>query len=222
MRFTLWKNKLWLGAVLLLFAASSTYLRVMSRMLFEGDIFRWSYETGLNAAGDPVGVSGTGLFGHASYVAALAFIIAALLFSALRRPDRVSAFLLFAWSAISFLSSAQMILGVAEPVLISMDTIGIHNEPMDWRFLVFPGAVAVIGLLLFLSTLPSSYEPPVRPWTSRNSLLCMLAAAFYAASGVLLNLGEQHGNGDLAGIIAMYTAFMLAIAGLAPWEKRTA
>lgn len=220
MHFTFWKNKLWLAAILLLFAANSTYLRVMSRMLFEGDVFRWGYETGLNAAGESVGVSGTGLLGHASYVAAMAFIIAALLFSALRRPDRVSAFLLLAWSVISFLFSAQMILGVAEPVLISMDTIGIHNEPMDWRFLVFPGAVAFVSLLLFLTTLRLSFEPPVRPWTSRNTALCALAAALYCASGVLLNLGEQHGNGDLAGIISMYAAFMLAIAGLAPWEKR--
>ncbi len=221
MRFVLWRHKLWLASVLFFFAAHSTYLRVMSRMLFEGDVFRWGYETGLNAAGESVGVSGTGLLGHASYVAAMAFIIAALLFGALRRPDRVSAFLLFAWSAISLLLAAQVIYGAAEPLYTSMETIGIHNELMDWRFLVFPAAVAFLGLILLLTTLTPDYQSPTRAWTGRNTLLVAVAGALFAASAVLLNVGEQHGNGDLAGLAAMYSGFLLAIVGLAPWEKRS-
>lgn len=222
MRFTFWQNKLWLASVLLFFGANSTYLRVMSRMLFEGQVFKWSYESGVTAAGVVSGVSGLGLTGDVGFVAAMAFIIAGVLFSALRRPDRVSAFLLFAWSVISLLLATQTIYGAAEPVYISMDTIGIQNELMDWRFLVFPAFVALVSFLLLLSMMAPGSAAPVRPWTSRNTLLCVLAAASYGVAAILLNMGAQHGNGDLAGIIVMYAGFMLALFGLAPWEKKIA
>lgn len=218
-RFLLWRDKLLLVALGLFFFENSTYLRVAIRSALEGPAFQWAYYAGVTHTGAMAMVRGRGFLGHADYILAQAFIVLLLLVMGLRRPDRIFSGALLAWTSIALGMNAWLLWVAGDRMSSTKDTLGI-TIPAGWTDLLWPGAAWLAAFALFARDLLTRRDAPAIVWTGTNTILLAGAALVLAISGVLMNLGGQHGQMDFMGIGLIYVALTLFLAGLSPWGKR--
>lgn len=220
-RLLLGRDKLLLVSLLALFNSGSTYIRVALRALLEGRSFQWSYYAGLKADGtSPSLISGYGLHGHTEPLLVEAFVVIWLLWLGCRKPDGVFKAAFATWATIKLGMALWLAAGLGDQLRVSMETIGIVNAPMAW-FTVPPLALTWLmsaALLARHVTRPGSL-PEIR-WTRVNTGLLIGGAALLLLSALVLNLGVQHGLGDVVGIAVMYAALLALILGACPWEGR--
>lgn len=222
-RFPLWRDKLLLVTLLALFTTGSTYIRVLLRSLLEGPGFLWSYYAGVKSSDTPATVSGHGMFGHTDTLLIGAFVVLWLIWAAGRRPDRFIITGLLGWTTIQLGSAIWLASQLGDDLRVSKETIGLINVSFAWTTMP-PLVIAwLLSAALWVRTMMRRADPgPDAPWSTPNTVGIITAVIGCGASAFALNMGAQHGPGDLAGIVLMYLSLTALLLALAPWERKPA
>ena len=216
--YLLWRHKLLLGALLALLNAQSTYLRVLIRSVIEGPAFQWGYPVGVRD-GEAVMASGRGLLGHADHILVHGLVVAWLVWAGCRRADRAFRVALFGWTSIMLGLEVWFAATFGADMLVNKETIGLVNVPAVYIVLPPVALTWLLALCLLVQNRPDA-ALPVAGWTRLNTAFLGLGGLLLAGAAVMLNLGAQHGGGDLAGIVLIYMALTAAFLGLSPWKKK--
>lgn len=222
-RFTLWRDKLLLVTLIAVFITGSTYIRVLLRSLLEGPAFRWSYYAGVLDSERAAVASGHGMFGHTDILLINALVVLWLCWAASRRPDRFVVTALAGWTSLQLGSAVWLASQLGDDLRVSKETIGLIDVSFAWTTMP-PLIVAwLLSMVLMVRTL-TRHADPVKdaPWSVVNTACMATALACGAGVAFALNMGPQHGAGDLAGIVLMYMGLCAILLGLAPWERKPA
>lgn len=222
-RFPLWRDKLLLVTLLAVFTTGSTYIRVLLRSLLEGPGFLWSYYAGVKSSDAPAIVSGHGMFGHTDTLLFGAFVVLWLIWAASRRPDRFVITALAGWTTLQLGSAIWLASQLGDDLRVSKETIGLVNVSFAW--IVMPPLVLawLLTAALWVRTMMRRADPgPDARWIMPNTACLIAAVIGCGAAAIALNMGEQHGAGDFAGIVLMYLSLTALLLALAPWERKSA
>ncbi len=217
-RFPVWRDKLLLFALLALFYTYSSVLRVAIRAVLEGRDFGWAYYSGVAPDGSAAVAEGHGLFGHTDYLLVNALVVLWLLCAGLRKPDRFFQSALVGWTSIGFGMSLWLTFRFGSGLTSSKETLGLTALTHGWTDLLAPGIAWLLSVALLIRGAPHAADHPGR-WTALNRVLLLGSVGFLLVAALVLNLGQQHGGADFAGISAIYIVFFLFLLGVSPWER---
>jgi hypothetical protein len=219
-RFLLWRDKHLLLALIALFYAYSSYLRVAVRAGIEGRDFTWAYYGGVNADGSAAVVQGAGLYGHSSFLLVQAAVLLWLMCAGLRKPDRFFIAALAGWTTINVGTGLWIMSAFGADLTVEMQTLGI-SLPYFWITLLPEIASLLLAVTLLVRGLMRPRILPDARWTRLNSVLVAASVVPLLLAAFLLNLGPQHGTADFHGVGMTYIAILLFFVGMCPWERRS-
>lgn len=219
-RYLLLRHKLLLATAAALLTAQSTYIRVLFRAAVEGPVFSWAYVSGVDRQGDAVTAGGHGLTGHVEYLLIHALGLLWLLWAGLRRADGLFRLALFGWMTLALGMELWFASTFGVEMTVTKRTIGLIGVPAVYINLPPIALTWLLSLALLVQNRPDA-ALPVASWTPLNSILIGAGAVGLVAAGVALNTGEQHGSGDLTGVILIYVALTALFLGASPWARRS-
>lgn len=219
-RFLLWRDKHLFLALVVLFYAYSSYLRVAIRAALEGRDFTWAYHGGVNADGSAAVLQGAGLHGHSSFLLVQAAVLLWLISAGLRKPDRFFFAALAGWTTINVGTGLWIMSAFGGDLTVEMQTLGI-SLPYFWINLLPEIACWLLAVTLLLRALMRPRILADARWTRLNSVLVAASLVPLLLAAYLLNLGPQRGTADFHGVGMTYIALVLFFAGMCPWERRS-